>query len=268
VARSESVDLGTPPADQSETRALLRWTIGAVCASWVLNLLTFWVALQQHQDARELLDVQVASSKELLRVQVDNAKALLEVQTNLASDQLHVQTGIDLDNEFNSSEMQLRRSRFASGLFRLMGIRDARKVHSIYDLKSDTNINYYLNNFQVFDFFNKVGLYTRDKRLDEETAYVEFYRQVTSYWPLCKEIVAKERAEAHNNGLYSGFEDLYQLLLQQEAKHHDGRAPAPPTAAQLSGFLEEEVRLEVKGQAEEDEEQRERQQQQFLQRSR
>jgi hypothetical protein len=233
-----------------------------------LNLLTFWVAVQQHNDAKQLLDVQLASSKELLRVQVDNAKALLQVQTSLAADQLHVQTGIDLDNEFNSAGMQLRRSRFASGLVRLMGIRDARKVHSIYDLKGDTDINFYLNNFQVFDFFNKVGLYTRDKRLDEETAYVEFYRQVTSYWPLCKEIIARERADAHNSSLYGGFEDLYQLVLQEEAKHHNGRAPAPPTAAQLSEFLYEEVRLEVKGQSEEEQENRERQQQQFFQRAR
>jgi hypothetical protein len=249
-------DVFPPPqamqtGEPGETRSLLRWTIGAVCASWVLNLLTFWVAMQQHQDAKELLDVQVANSKELLRVQVGNAKELLQVQTSLARDQLHVQSGIDLDNEFNSSEMQLRRNRFASGLYRALSLRDSNKVRSIYDLKNE-NVDALLNNFQVLDFFNKVGLYVKDGRLDEEDAYVEFYRQVVNYWPLSKEVVARQRSASRNSNLYSGFEDLYQRMVQEEARHHGGQTPPPPGPEQLRAFLTEEVRLEAQGEEEQE----------------
>jgi len=230
------------PAERSETRVLLRWTIAAVCALWVLNLLTFWVALQQHLDAKQLRDAQVSDSQQLLQAQIANAKELLQLQTNLARRQLQVQTGIDLDREFNAETMQLLRHRFAAGLVRLVGIRDARKVHSIYDM-TDLNINSYLNNFLVMDFFNKVGQYAGDGRLDEDTAYVEFSRQVKAYWPVCQVIVTRARAEAHDNNLYAGFENLYQLIMREDGKRRGGPAPPPPTAGQLNDFLNEEAGL-------------------------
>jgi hypothetical protein len=68
----------------NDTRAMLRWTMAAVLASWALNLLIFWIAQAQHQDARELLQVQV---------------------------------GAVLDEEFNSQTLRHERGRLAAAIY-------------------------------------------------------------------------------------------------------------------------------------------------------
>jgi hypothetical protein len=177
-------------ADKEGVRALLRWTVVAVLASWALNLLTFWVALEQHRDANELL---------------------------------HVQAGVALDEEFNSGEMLRARTILAMA------------VH--YDKWPD--------DFRVMQFFDKVGLFMEQGRLDTATVYQQFGRPVKYYWPATQKIVAGMRESSGDETLFTHFEQLFQLVSKEEAKRRSGHAPPPLTEdQQIRNFIDEERRLD------------------------
>jgi hypothetical protein len=171
-------------SEDSDTRTLLRWTIAAVLASWALNLLTFWVAQQQHLDTRELLQVQV---------------------------------GATLDEEYNSRALRHERSRLALAIHRKESPDD----------------------FRVLRFFDKVGMYMHQGRVDEDTVYQQFARPVAYYWAACEHYVEAQRKARHDDQLYANFEDLYHRLSRKAALSHGGRAPEH-TDEELGRFLDEE----------------------------
>lgn len=74
----------TPPTDPNSVR-MLRWTIVIALASWAAVAIAFWSMKAQREDARELLQAQIAA---------------------------------ELDKEFDSTEMRKARKAFAKELLR------------------------------------------------------------------------------------------------------------------------------------------------------
>jgi hypothetical protein len=175
-------------SEDSDTRTLLRWTIAAVLGSWALNLMTFWVAQAQHQDAKELLQVQV---------------------------------GATLDEEFNSRALRHERSRLALAIDRKEQLED----------------------YRVLRFFDKVGMYMHQGRVDEDTVYQQFARPVEYYWVVCEASVQEQRKAHHDDLLYANFEDLYRQISRKEALSRGGRAPEH-TDEEVGHFLDEERALD------------------------
>jgi hypothetical protein len=171
--------------ENSDTRALLRWTIAAVLASWALNLLTFWIAQEQRQDSRELLQVQV---------------------------------GAVLDEEFNSQALRRERGRLALAIHRKEWPDD---------------------DYRVLQFFDKVGMYMHQGRVDEDTLYEQFNRPVEYYWLASERYVQGLRKTRNDDLLYANFEELYHQFARRSARTNGGQAPAR-TDTDLGQFLDEE----------------------------
>jgi hypothetical protein len=171
-------------SEDSDTRRLLRWTLAAVLACWGLNLLTFWEAQGQHQEARELLQVRVAAS---------------------------------LDEEFNSRTLRHERGRLALAIHRKETPED----------------------YRVMQFFDKVGMYLHQGRVDEDTVYQQFGRPVAYYWTASEPYVQSLRKARHDDLLFANFEELYHQLARKEAMHSGGRAPVR-SEEDLGIFLDEE----------------------------
>jgi hypothetical protein len=170
--------------ENSDTRALLRWTIAAVLASWALNLLTFWIAQAQHQDSRELLQVQV---------------------------------GAVLDEEFNSRALRHERGRLALAIHRKEPPDD----------------------YRVLQFFDKVGMYMHQGRVDEDTLYEQFSRPVEYYWSASEHYVQGLRKSRHDDLLFANFEELYHQFARRSVHSNGGQARAH-TDEDLDHFLDEE----------------------------
>lgn len=174
-------------SEDSDTRTLLRWTIAAVLASWALNLLTFYIAQEQHKDA--------------------------QAQRKEAHELLQVQVGVVLDEEFNSRALRHERGRLALAIHR-------KEVPESY---------------RVLQFFDKVGMYVHQGRVDEDTIAQQFGRPVEYYWSASERYIRSLRKSRHDEQLFASFEELHHQLSTRR-----GGETAAPTETDIGRFLDEE----------------------------
>ncbi len=134
-----------------------------------------------------------------------------------AKELLRVQIAIELDKEFDSAEMHRARRTLASQL---------RKKQTVTETR-------------VLEFFDKVGMYMRQQRVDQETVYSAFSYWAERYWAASQDYVKKFREEERDEGYYRDFEELYGEMLNAGAKDRH----KPPSAKQIQDFLEDEADL-------------------------
>lgn len=125
---------------------------------------------------------------------------------------------LKLVDRFESQEMQIVRSKAAKAL------RDQSSLHAADD---------------VFDFFEIVGLYVRLGTLDKEIAHSFFFHWVNLYWHVGKEYIFKSRKRSRE--IYCDFEGLYRTVLEIEMKNDPKSRDLDPTAAEVDGFLAQEI---------------------------
>ena len=174
----------------SETRTLVRWTIAMAIASWVLNAISFWSILEQRNDARDLLQSQIAA---------------------------------ELDKEFDSAEIRRARRSLASQL-----------LHKNVDV----------SDYRVLDFFEKVGTYASQRRIDDNTVYESFSYYLERYWLASQGPIREFRKSERDETYYAGFEGLYNSTLSNDAKrHHRASTQVAPSDSEVKSFLEDEAAL-------------------------
>jgi|KBSMisStaDraftv2_1062788.scaffolds.fasta_scaffold114039_2 hypothetical protein len=139
-----------------------------------------------------------------------------------AKELLQVQISVELEKEFNSPEMRRARQRVAT------------QALEKSELKED----------RVLDFFDKVGMYVHQGRLDDDTAYESFAYWVERYWPVYQEFVRNFRSDEHDDTLYLSFEELYQLMLKEDAEDRgEPVARIRPAPHNIELFLRDEKEI-------------------------
>jgi len=178
-----------PSKRPSEDSAMVKWTIVMALSSWALVAISVWAMLAQRKDARELLQAQIS---------------------------------VELDKEFDSTEMRKARRQLAVDLIN----------------KKDPS------DYRVLDFFEKLSSYYDDGRIDDETAYEAYSYYVERYWVATKSTVVDFRKQEHDDTFYTGFDELYNRILTQDAAdRHKNRADAVPSEKQIADFLQDESTL-------------------------
>jgi hypothetical protein len=139
-----------------------------------------------------------------------------------ARELLSVKIAIELDREFDSAEMHRARRTLASQLRKKQAVTQTR----------------------VLDFFDKVGMYMHQKRVDQETVYSAFSYWVEHYWVASRDYVENFREEMKDEGYYRDFEQLYGEMLNHGAKdRHKSLERIIPSPKQIQDFLEDEANL-------------------------
>lgn len=189
------------PTDPNSSRMVIL-TLAAVLAA-------FWGVYDQHQDAQELLQAQIASMK---------------AQREDARDLLQAQIAAELDKEFDSTEMRKARRAFARELQRHPGQLP--------------------NEDRVLSFFEKVGNYLSLRRIDDETTYNAFSYYAERYWAAAKTGIMSFRTTEGDKGYFGAFEDLNNRMLHEDSKdQHRPVTTTAPSGQEVKRFLGEEASL-------------------------
>jgi hypothetical protein len=151
----------------------------------------------------------------------------LQEQHNDARELLRVQISDELDKYFDSTEMRKARRREAGEL--LAGPPGG-------DLRED----------RVVEFFEKVGMYLQQNRIDEDTVYQTFSYEILRYWLAHDLYVKRVRAESHDETIYDRFEALYLRMLSHDAQErHLSLDQARPSQQTVRDFLGDEKDLSL-----------------------
>lgn len=135
---------------------------------------------------------------------------------------LRVQVTNEFDNEWDSIEMRQARRRIAVQLLKGAEITELR----------------------IPDFFDKVGLYYSQRRIDELSAYNEFASAAEEYWPALKNVILKSRVDDNAPDEYIYFELFYKAMLLHDAKANKSSVSGEtPTREDVMEILEREKRL-------------------------
>lgn len=137
---------------------------------------------------------------------------------------LQAQIGAELEKQFDSTEMRRARKAFAREL-----MKDQNKLP-----RED----------RVLSFFEKVGIYHRLGRIDDDTTFSAFSDPVELYWAASKGAINAFRSKEKNNEYFGDFEELNDFFIKQEVKDK-GRteSEAIPTPEQVKEFLEDEASI-------------------------
>jgi len=176
-----------------------QWT---AYASWALALVTLVLA----GGTIWIGHMQLQDARETREQQSKDAKALLEVQIS-----------VELDKQFDSPEMRKARIRLSKQLLKNGEVTETR----------------------VQDFFDKIGMYERQGRIDQDTVYASFSYWIERYWPELETSIGEIRKLENDPGYYGEFEGLYKKILAVDAK--DGLAA--PSKKERKRFLSEEATL-------------------------
>lgn len=131
---------------------------------------------------------------------------------------------VELDKEFDSTEMRRARRMLADELLRGVARPETR----------------------VIDFFEKVSLYQGLHRIDDDTVYTSFSYYIERYWVASHAFIQEFRKEQKDNGFYDGFEQLNEKMLTMDVdikEKHRKKSGVMPTPAEVERFLKEEARL-------------------------
>ncbi|BBJ00089.1 hypothetical protein FGKAn22_17810 [Ferrigenium kumadai] len=130
---------------------------------------------------------------------------------------------LELDKEFDSSEMRRARRELATEL--LEGKRD-------------------LSETRVLDFFEKVATYQRLNRVDVYTVDSSFSYFVERYWIASQGFIAEFRQKQNDRTYFEDFERLNADMLGREAKtKHREISQVTPSQSEVKRFLREEAVL-------------------------
>lgn len=175
---------------QSESGRVLQWTIVMAIASWFGVATAIWSVWQLRVDLREVVSATIS---------------------------------LELDKEFDSSEMRRARRALATELLRGKG--------DLFETR-------------VLDFFEKVGTYQRLDRVDTYTVDSSFSYFVERYWIASQGYVANFRKMQNDNTYFKDFERLNADMLDREAKEkHRQRFQVTPAQSEVERFLREEAVL-------------------------
>ncbi|MHB1237515.1 MAG: DUF4760 domain-containing protein [Gallionella sp.] len=185
----------------------MRWTRWTAYASWALAFITFILAIGTLVIGQR----QLQDSRETREQQSKDAKELLRVQVS-----------IELDKEFDSLEMRRARRTLAAQLLNKTRITEDR----------------------VPDFFEKLGMYMYQDRIDEDTVYNDFSGMVEMYWPALKQFVIDSRREDQAPDEYTYFEKLYHKMIDRDVKE-SGKTVTnfEPSHQEINSFLHDEFTL-------------------------
>jgi hypothetical protein len=148
-----------------------------------------------------------------MRAQRKDSKALL-----------HAQISAELDKQFDSTEM-----------------RKARKVFALELLRQKIRLP---REDRVLGFFEKVGIYHRLQRIDDEATFSSFSYYVHRYWAAAKPGIDSFRKQENDPNYYSDFETLYYKMLQYDAKRgHCSVTDITLPQSKVDEFLKDEAAL-------------------------
>jgi hypothetical protein len=135
---------------------------------------------------------------------------------------LSAQISVEMDKQFDSPEMRRARSRLAA---ELLGNKEVTET-------------------RLYDFFDKVGMYTHQDLIDQNIVYPSYSYWVERYWPAVKSNIEKFRKEENDSGYYQDFEDLNDDMLSDDAKE-TGKSVSQvtPNESEIHRFLIEESTL-------------------------
>jgi hypothetical protein len=202
AAPTRAVDSHKPPASHIKFDTWL--TLALTLGTWAAVAISLWVALDQHKATERQIQA-------------------LEDQHNDARELLRVQISDELDKDYDSTEMRKARRQEAAELL-------ATPEH--------------INEDRVLDFFEKVGMYLQQNRIDEDTVYESFATEIEHYWLAHDSYVKRVRAESHDNTIYDRFESLYLRMLSHDAKErHESPDQVRPTTQDITVFLGYEKNL-------------------------
>lgn len=189
---------------RSRESAILRAARSTATASWVLAVGTVLL---------------VCGTLWIGQAQLRDAQQTRVQRSKDAKEFLRVEVSIELDKEFDSLEMRQARRRLAGQLLHHKNLSEDR----------------------VPDFFEKVGLYMQQGRIDEDTVYNDFSGMVEYYWPALKTFVAESRRADNAPDEYVHFEALYHQMINRD-KNGPG-VVREPTSKEIMSFLKSEEEL-------------------------
>lgn len=202
---------------KSESRRIqqeIGYTRNAVYASWFLVVITFGGVWLQNKDARdqhELAKTQLELQRKDNQAQRDDARALLAVQIS-----------VELDRQFDSPDMRQTRRRLSTQLLN----------------------NKIVSENRVQDFFDKIGIYKHQGRIDKKTVYSSYSYWVKRYWLALQRSIEERRQLENDPDYYSDFEDLYKEMLATDVEGTKKSADlAVPSQREIRRFLMEEATL-------------------------
>jgi hypothetical protein len=195
--------------DNKRSRLEMRNTRMALMASWIAVAISLTAVFSQiyiAQKQREMMREQLEQQRNDSRAQLDNAKTLLSAQIS-----------VEMDKQFDSIEMRQARRRLASELLNKKEVTETR----------------------LFDFFDKVGMYTHQHLVDHNLIYQSYSYWLERYYPAIKASVDELRAQEHDPGYYQDAEELYNEMLADDKK----QGVPTPSKDEILRFLKEEVEL-------------------------
>jgi hypothetical protein len=192
------------------------YTRKAVYASWVLAAISLVGVFWQSKDAseqRELMKSQLEHQQKDSQAQRVDAKALLAVQIS-----------VEFDKKFDSREMRQARRRLSAQLLNHKEVTDTR----------------------VLDFFDQLGMYADQGRVDKDTVYRSYSYWIERYWPVLKKAYVDDlRREKNDADYYADFEELYEAMKADDDKGSGKSAVPMPSKSDIHKFLVEESTLQL-----------------------
>jgi hypothetical protein len=137
-----------------------------------------------------------------------------------AQESLSVQIAFELDKQWDSAEMRRARQKLANVLLNKQPVLD----------------------YTVLDFFEKVGLYAKQRHVDEYQIYSAFSDWIEYYWIASQDAIKETREEKRGADYYVDFESLYKKVLAREAKE-TGKPEGALTPQDIHDFLTQEKNL-------------------------
>ena len=154
-------------------------------------------------------------------VQLQDAQKSRDEQMRSAKELLSVEIAIALDKEWDSLEMRQARRRLARQLLEKRKITESR----------------------IANFFDKVGMYVVQKRIDDLTAYEEF-GDITDYWPALKQSVIDWRKIDGEPDEYAYFEQFYSAVVTMDAERNRRSVEdSTPSKQDVLDYLKDEENL-------------------------
>lgn len=154
---------------------------------------------------------------------VKRQDSIVDGQLSIAKQQLKIQLYLELRKEFDGTLIPVRKL----------------LARQLLDGASHDEINEAVHNC-----FEDMGMLARRDYVDREMIWDSFGYYVLRWWSALKSYIAKERADKGNDTLFRDFEDLMEIIYQDEIKErHRIRTEFEPSSLECDGFLEEESRL-------------------------
>ena len=189
-----------------ETMKYTRRTGGVSLIAVVVAFLSLVYQQIDGLEQRKITQKQYNEQQNDAQQQREDAKALLAVQMS-----------VELDKQFDSSDMRKARKRLA---FQLLN-------HKEVSLSG------------VTDFFDKLAMYKHRNVIDDDLVYQSFSYWILRYWPALKISIESFRNLENDPQYYQDFEELYKDMLADDAK--DGLTKI--SKKEIRRFLEEEASL-------------------------